>query len=88
MLLQNFFRLFKRCADGNGDQVRFGHYRADELSVVFFKTQIAIGQDTREPRPARNGKSGDAVLRSPRPWPRAPARSGGCWIPRPNARGS
>src|SRR5260370_8022373 len=49
-------------AHRHGDEIFFGHDGADELGVIFFKAQIAVGEDSSEARAARNGKAGDVVL--------------------------
>ena len=62
VLLKNFFGLFESGADGNGDQIVFGHDLADELAMIFFEAKIAIGEDAGETRAAGDGKAGDAVF--------------------------
>jgi len=49
-------------ADGDGDEIVFGHDLADELGVIFLETQVAIGEDAGEASPAGDGQAGDAVL--------------------------
>ena len=62
MFLENAFGFFQGGADGNGDEVGLGHHIADELGMIFFKAEIAIGEDAGEASAAGDGKAGDAVL--------------------------
>ena len=63
VFLQDAFGFVKRGADRNGDQIFLGHHRVDQLGVIFFKAQIAVGENSREARTASHGQAGDAVLR-------------------------
>ena len=62
MFLQDAFGFVERGADGHGDKIFLGHHRADELGMIFFKAQVAVGEDSGEASAARDGKAGDAVL--------------------------
>lgn len=63
MFLENFFGLIQGGADGNGDEIVFGHDLADELAVIFFESQVAVGENAGEPRAPRDGQARDAVFR-------------------------
>ena len=62
VLLQNFFGFFERGAHGNGDEIFFRHHGVDELRVIFFEAEVAIGENSSEAGTARNGQARDAVL--------------------------
>ena len=62
VFLENFFGFFERGADGDGDEIVFGHDLADELGVIFFEAQVAVGEDAGEASTASDGEAGDAVL--------------------------
>ena len=62
MLLQDALGFFERCANGHGDEIFLGHHGADELGMIFFKAQVAVGEDSGEAGAACNGKPGDVIL--------------------------
>src|SRR5580704_14297908 len=62
MLLQDFFGLIEGGANRNGDEIVLGHHLANELAVIFFEAQVAIGENAGEARAAGDGQAGDAVL--------------------------
>src|SRR5215471_818650 len=62
MFLQDFFRTLEGGADRDGDEIVFGHHLADQLAEIFFKAQVAVGEDASETCTAGNGQAGDAVL--------------------------
>ncbi len=62
MFLQDFFGTFQRRAYRHGHQIVLGHHRADQLSVIFFKAQVAVGKNSRQSRAPRHRQSGDPVL--------------------------
>ena len=62
VFLQDAFGFFERGADGDGDEIVFGHDRADELIVIFFEAQIAVGENPSESRAAGDGHAGDMVF--------------------------
>ncbi len=62
VFLQDAFGFVERRADRDGDEVVFRHDGADELIVIFFEAQVAVGEYAGEARAARDRKAGDAVL--------------------------
>ena len=59
--MQYLFGLFKRGADGNGNQVLLGHHVADGDVGTGFKAQIAIGKNAHKPMTLRHRHAGDFV---------------------------
>src|ERR1700686_619293 len=49
MLLQNALSFIQCSSHRHGDQVVFGHHRADQLRVIFFKAQIPVGKNPSKP---------------------------------------
>ena len=62
MLLQNALSFIERGSHRHGDQIVFGHHRADQLRVILFKAQITVGKNPGEPRATRNRQARNAVL--------------------------
>jgi hypothetical protein len=62
VILQDAFGFFERRAHRHGHQIFLRHHRADQLRMVLFKAQVAVGQDAGQPRPAGHGQSGYPVL--------------------------
>src|SRR5208282_3567902 len=62
VLLKDFFGFFESRADSDGNEIVLGHDLADELTVIFLKAQIAVGEDAGEARTASDRQAGDAVL--------------------------
>ncbi len=56
MFLQNALGFFEGGADGNGDEIVFGHDGTDQLSVIFLKAKIAIGENAGKTRAAVTGR--------------------------------
>jgi hypothetical protein len=46
VLLQDALGFLERGADGYGDEIFLGHHGPDELGVIFFKAQVAVGEDS------------------------------------------
>src|SRR6266446_2064068 len=62
VLLENFFGFVESGADGDGDEIVLGHHLADELRMIFFEAEVAVGEDACKASAARDGEAGDAVL--------------------------
>ncbi len=54
MPLQNALGFFERRAHRNGDEIFLGHHVADCLIQIFFKAQVAIGQNADQARALRH----------------------------------
>ena len=48
--LQDALGFFERGAYGHGNQIVLGHHGADGLIQIFFKAQVAVGQNAHEQR--------------------------------------
>ena len=61
MLVQNLLGLFKRCSNGNGDEVLLGHHVADGNIGARLEAKVAVGEDAYEPLALSDGHAGDFV---------------------------
>src|SRR2546430_4169511 len=62
MVLKDALGFVKSRANGDGHEIIFGHDRTNKLTVIFLKTQIAVGENPGEARAAGHWQTGDAVL--------------------------